>query len=302
MLFQTLQQKSVQVILAFILTTVSHAGLVQSVAATVEIISSRDALTIKENEREIRAQVGEFSLEKVGSFPGEFQSFSPDGQRIVTYISESDRTLIFDINGTELASFSDTNIRFAPSGQIMALVSPRTFRSSSNLEYTTRLMTIDGAEIANLQGARPTFVFNEQRLTTYDQLEDISYLFDFEGEKIATLKGWFFGLTLGPQDLVTYSDTEAKYYLYNFDGVELASFPGSIEGWQPFADGQRVLVSDDTQARLFDRDGVEQATYVGYGISTPPDGQAVVIYSEDENISRLLTLDGEEIASYVGPA
>ena len=128
------------------------------------------------------------TLEEIASFPGNFNSFTPDGQGLVTYEydSEGGQTRIFDINGTELALFTNTRITFAPNSQIMALSTSEAQRSSSNsnsnsnsdsdVEYSTHLMAPDGTEVASFQGGLPQFVFNEPRLITHDNVEDISRL------------------------------------------------------------------------------------------------------------------------------
>ncbi|MEL6334863.1 MAG: hypothetical protein AAFQ76_20030, partial [Cyanobacteria bacterium J06626_26] len=230
MLFQSLRN-SVRVFSGLILMSVPQACLAQSIA----VIENESTLPREVGNGAIQAQATNFSLENIGSFPGEFRSFAPDSQRLVTHVADGDKTLIFDINGRELAAFIDTHITFAPNGQIMALTSPGPLR----VGHITRLMTLDGANIAEFSGSQPSFVFNEQRLTTYDEADDTSCLSNFEGQEIATLKGQFYGEALGEQDLVTYSDTEARYYLYDFNGTELASFPGAIEGWRPMPNGQQ---------------------------------------------------------------
>ncbi|MEM6521283.1 MAG: WD40 repeat domain-containing protein [Cyanobacteria bacterium P01_C01_bin.70] len=268
-------------------------------------------------EKQLKESSNTAEIELVSSFPGRFVSFVPGNQGLVTEEFDSDLTRIFSLDGTELLSFADTSIRFAQNGQVMALMSPRAFGSALE-EYTTRLMTLEGTEIARFSGVEPSsvtdttdenmeivfgvgpnFIPDAELLVT--QAEQRSRLVNFAGEEIAVLEGLYYGLILGPGDIVTHSYTAGRYYLHDLNGTEIASFPGDIEGWVAMPDNQSVLVSQGEQTRWFDRNGVELATYPGHGSGALPDGQAIFLSSSyPEDSSRLVSLDGEEIASYTG--
>ncbi|MEM9816094.1 MAG: hypothetical protein AAF827_06775, partial [Cyanobacteria bacterium P01_D01_bin.6] len=271
--------------------------------------------SVASSEKVGKVESNPASIEFVSSFPGRFISFIPDGRGIVTDEFDSDQTRLFSFDGTELFSFTDTSIGFAPDGQMMALTSPRVYGSRPDPETTTRLMTLEGTEIASFARVEPSFVQNTDETTAIAfgeepdfvpdtellilQAEQRSRLVNFAEEDIAVLEGIYYGLALGPQDIVTYSYTAGRYYLYDLDGVEIASFPGDIEGWVAMPDNQSILVAEGTQTRLFNRNGVELATYPGHGSGALPDGQAIFLSSSyPEDSSRLVSLDGEEIASY----
>ena len=281
---------------SFLLIAVWQSGINTSFEAGMD----RFAMPRLELENAVQAEsLSTFSIEPAGSFPGSFRSFTPDDEGLVTYEFDGDQTRLFSFDGTELLSFIDTSIWFAPNGQMMVRMSPGSFGSAPEA-YTTRLMTLEGTEIASFPEGRATFVPDTELLSIWNEGEGRSRLFNLAGEEIAVLEGEYFGLTLGPRDIVTYSITANRYYLYDLNGVEIASFPGDIEGWEAMPDYQSVLVSEAGQTRWFDRNGVELATYSGHIAETLPDGRAIFLHSQVENISRLVSLDGEEIASYTG--
>ena len=121
-----LLQNSIRVFSTFILVTVAQAHFVQAIkvhAAPYE----------KGEERELLVQASDLSLEKIGRFPGEFRDFSPDSQRLVTFLCNEDRTLIFDIDDTELASFL-----YSIEGEELAVFS----------DFLLRRRSLDGEMIA----------------------------------------------------------------------------------------------------------------------------------------------------------
>lgn len=251
-------------------------------------------------EKQPQAESSTDSIEFVGSFPGQIAGFIPDGRGVATYEFDGKQTRIFSLDGTELMSFSDAGIRFAPNGQLMALMSPGGYNPT--LEYTTCLMTLKGKEIASFSGLFPTFTLEAELLIIQDQDDQRSRLVNFAGAEIAVLEGTYFGPILGPKYIVTSSEIADRYYFYLYDlnGVEIAAFPGDSEGWIEMLDYQNFLVSEADQTRWFDRSGVVLATYPGTIAGTLPDSQAIFLYSRAEDTTRLVGLDGEEIASYAG--
>jgi WD40 repeat protein len=257
------------------------------------------------------------------SFQGEFQSFSDDGQRLVSYSEEDDISRLYDLSGTELASFQGYFRDFSDDGQRLV--------SYSEEDDTSRLYDLSGTELASFQGRFLDFSNDGQRLVIYSEEDRTSRLYDLSGTELASFQGRFLGFSDDGQHLVIYSDEDRTNRLYDLSGTELASFQGRFLSFSN--DGQRLVIysDEDRTSRLYDFSGTELASFHGYfqsfsddgrrlatsnrlynlssrlltdfqasSVQLSPDGQRLVIYSEEDRTSRLYDLSGTELASFQG--
>lgn len=123
---------------------------------------------------------------KQASFEGDFVSFTPDGQGLVTnyYTGDSPPAVyLWSLAGEKLASFEGSFASFTPDGQ--GLVT----RQIVDGQRSARLWNLNGEEQASFAGSFRNFIPNRQGLIT-DFGNDTILLWTFQGELLAEVTGF----------------------------------------------------------------------------------------------------------------
>jgi WD40 repeat protein len=126
------------------------------------------------------------------SFPVDIVEFSPDGQSVLTALtdgfnSEDFTARLWDLQGNELALFEGHTDRlnhavFHPNGEIIA---------TTSRDGTARLWNLQGNQLAILEHANQvgTVVFSPDGQMVLTTSSDIAKLWDIQGNELATLAG-----------------------------------------------------------------------------------------------------------------
>ncbi|PSR15896.1 hypothetical protein C8255_20700 [filamentous cyanobacterium CCP3] len=244
---------------------------------------------ITQSSSESKSYLWSLNGTKQASFEGTFLDFTPDGQGLITFSSNEGKSHLWSLIGTKRASFEGEFLGFTPDGQGLITLSSR--------ENKSHLWSLDGTKQGSYEGTFLNFTPNGQDLVIYS---DKSRLLSLNGQEQANYEGVFLGFTPDGQGLITLSSRENKSDLWSLDGTKQGSYEGAFQDFTPNGQGLIVYSYIDRKIRFLSLDGTELASYEGEFRGVSPDEQGLVTYSKVNNEIRLLSLDGTEQASYKG--
>lgn len=271
----------------------------------------------------------DFEGNLLGTFLGEFQDTTPDGQGVITYANSEGRSYVSQLNGTEPKALSGKFQGFAPSDQQIITYSQNhshlydlngtlIARLDGLLRWGTpdgqylvtetgngrsfNLYSVDGTLKAEYEGAFRGFSLYTPQLITTDRTR--SYLYNFDGTVASTFDGEFQEFSPDGKSLVTLTNQPIQpteqltnqpanimsgSHLYGLDGTLKISMVGEFSAFTPI---EAAIITHDQplhQSWLYNSNGVQQFTFEGPLISFTPDNQAFFSYSE--GTSHLYRLD-----------
>jgi hypothetical protein len=229
------------------------------------------------------------TLTEQASYEGYLQGLTPNGQGLVIYSYDNDKSRVWSLAGEEQASYEGYFRDFTPDGQGLVTV--------SESDGKIRVWSLAGEEQASYEGEFRDFTPDGQGLVTSSD-DGQSWVWSLAGEEQASYEGYFGDFTPDGQGLVTFS-VDGQSRMWSLAGEEQASYEGYFRDFTP--DGQGlVTVSDDGKIRVWSLAGEEQASYEGNFGDFTPGGQGLVTVSESDGQSWVWSLAGEEQASYEG--
>ncbi len=202
---------------------------------------------------------------KIASFPGDIETWTamPDHQSVL--VSEAGQTRWFDRNGVELATFPGYIAGTLPDGQAIFLV-------GSLRENSTRLVSLDGEEMASYTGRFVSLTPNHQGVVTNSFADSKTRIYALDGTEIAVMPGEFRELNPNGEGVIVnvYSDDDQRTGLYTLEGGEIATFAGAFRAFWPELDivitasSQRLETGElFVQTHLYNLDGEALATVEG---------------------------------------
>lgn len=257
-----------------------------------EILKDRQRRPIEVAE----LQTGLYDLQGslLGSFTGEFQETTPDGQGVITYVHSEGRSYVSPLDGTEPKALSGIFQGFTPSDQQLITY-------DRNRSY---LYDLNGSLIARLEGFLRWGTLDGQYLVTDTGNGQSFNLYDVNGMLQAKYEGVFRGFALYTPQLIT--TDRVRSYLYNFDGTLASTFEGEFHEFSPNGEGlitqtnqsiqpenqpTELLTNTTSQSHLYGLDGTLQASMTGEFsafIAIRPPIEAGIITSDQQSLQSWL--------------
>ncbi|MEM7647997.1 MAG: hypothetical protein AAF283_02380, partial [Cyanobacteria bacterium P01_A01_bin.70] len=163
-------------------------------------------------------------------FDGNFQSFTPDQQGLLTSSYDDGQSRLYDFTGTEQARFVGQFRSFTPNqqGLITSLVA-----LTVGSDGQSRLYDFTGTEQARFVGQFQSFTPDQQGLVTYSYNDEQSRLYDLTGTEQARFSAFFLDFTPDGQGLLTYSYQDDQGRIYDLAGIEQVRFEGEFLSFTP---------------------------------------------------------------------
>lgn len=169
--------------------------------------------------------------ERRASLAGDFASFTPDGQGLVTnYIGDGPSyAYLWSLGREKQVSFEGRFVGFTPDGQGLM-----TNYIGDDQEYV-HLWSLDGEKQVSFEGRFVGFTPDGQGLVTSGVVngQSAARLWNLNGEEQASFAGSFSGFIPNSQGLSTRSDHETTI-LWSFEGYPLAEVTGVIHAKSDF--------------------------------------------------------------------
>ncbi|MEM6837251.1 MAG: hypothetical protein AAF609_10365 [Cyanobacteria bacterium P01_C01_bin.120] len=220
---------------------------------------------------------------EIASFPGDIEGWvtMPDNQGMLVFDGEQTRR--FDRNGVELATYSGQGVGTLPDGQAI-------FLNADVKDTSSRLVSLDGEELAAYTGLHPQLAPDHQRVITRSFWDNTTRIHRLDGTEIAAIPGDFWEFSPDGKHIMVNSyqegQEEPKSSLYTLDGIEIATYMGVFEAFWPDTGivvtstfGRSDTGSLFTETHLHSLEGELLATVAGEFGGISPNQEVIAVSS-----------------------